>query len=208
MDSARLVQDGEELYAIAQTLDGAISALTSSLSGAGGMAGDDNAAEEFCQGSDGYDALAGPTIDGVRSIEPTLIEAARSYGIPRHERIRRLVLPGALPQIVAGMRTSLSLAVIMLAALLYLFCRAEVIEPVAALVEGTHRVGRDQLDIEIRVTSRGPARWPTRPSWRATERAGCRGSLRFARPHRARTAARRTRASAATCSQPRLASAS
>ncbi|MFD5864556.1 hypothetical protein ACFWGP_06370, partial [Agromyces sp. NPDC127015] len=41
--------------------------MTSSLSGAGGMAGDDNAAEEFCQGSDGYDALAGPTIDGVRS---------------------------------------------------------------------------------------------------------------------------------------------
>ena len=54
------------------------------------------------------------TIDGVRSIEPTLVETARSYGIPRHERIRRLVLPAALPQIVAGMRTSLSLAVIMM----------------------------------------------------------------------------------------------
>ena len=54
------------------------------------------------------------TIDGVRGIEPTLIETARSYGVPWHERIRRLVLPGALPQIVAGMRTSLSLAVIMM----------------------------------------------------------------------------------------------
>jgi ABC-type nitrate/sulfonate/bicarbonate transport system permease component len=52
------------------------------------------------------------TIDGVRGIEPTLTETARSYGVPRHERIRRLVLPAALPQIVAGMRTSLSLAVI------------------------------------------------------------------------------------------------
>jgi ABC-type nitrate/sulfonate/bicarbonate transport system permease component len=54
------------------------------------------------------------TIDGVRGIEPTLIDTARSYGVPRHERIRRLVLPAALPQIVAGMRTSLSLAVIMM----------------------------------------------------------------------------------------------
>jgi ABC-type nitrate/sulfonate/bicarbonate transport system permease component len=54
------------------------------------------------------------TIDGVRSIDPTMIDTARSYGIPRHERIRRLVLPAALPQIVTGMRTSLSLAVIVM----------------------------------------------------------------------------------------------
>jgi ABC-type nitrate/sulfonate/bicarbonate transport system permease component len=52
------------------------------------------------------------TIDGVRGIDPTLIETARSYGVPRRERIRRLVVPAALPQIFAGMRTSLSLAVI------------------------------------------------------------------------------------------------
>jgi ABC-type nitrate/sulfonate/bicarbonate transport system permease component len=54
------------------------------------------------------------TMDGVRSIDPTLVDTARSYGVPRLERIRRLVLPAALPQIVAGMRTSLSLAVIMM----------------------------------------------------------------------------------------------
>jgi ABC-type nitrate/sulfonate/bicarbonate transport system permease component len=54
------------------------------------------------------------TIDGVRGIDPTLIETARSYGVPRLERVRRLVVPAALPQIVAGMRTSLSLAVIMM----------------------------------------------------------------------------------------------
>lgn len=54
------------------------------------------------------------TIDGVRAIDPTLVDTARSYRIPRHERIRRLVLPAALPQIVAGMRTSLSLGVIMM----------------------------------------------------------------------------------------------
>jgi ABC-type nitrate/sulfonate/bicarbonate transport system permease component len=54
------------------------------------------------------------TIDGVRGIDPTLLETARSYNIPRRERIRRLVLPAATPQIAAGMRTSVSLAVIMM----------------------------------------------------------------------------------------------
>lgn len=54
------------------------------------------------------------TIDGVRSIDRTLVDTARSYRIPPLEWIRRIVLPGALPQIVAGMRTSLSLAVIMM----------------------------------------------------------------------------------------------
>src|SRR5512133_299795 len=29
------------------------------------------------------------TIDGVRGIDPTLVETARSYGVPRNERIRR-----------------------------------------------------------------------------------------------------------------------
>jgi ABC-type nitrate/sulfonate/bicarbonate transport system permease component len=54
------------------------------------------------------------TIDGVRGIDPTLLETARSYGVRKLERIWRLVLPAALPQIVAGMRTSLSLAVIIM----------------------------------------------------------------------------------------------
>jgi ABC-type nitrate/sulfonate/bicarbonate transport system permease component len=54
------------------------------------------------------------TIDGVRGIEPTLIETARSYGIPSRETVRRIVLPAALPQIFAGMRTSLALAVIIM----------------------------------------------------------------------------------------------
>ena len=53
-------------------------------------------------------------IDGVRSIEPTLLDTARSYGIRGAERIRRIVLPAAMPQIAAGMRNSLSLAVIIM----------------------------------------------------------------------------------------------
>jgi len=54
------------------------------------------------------------TIDGVRGIDPTLVETARSFRIPLHERVRRIVLPAAAPQIVAGMRNSLALAVIMM----------------------------------------------------------------------------------------------
>ena len=42
------------------------------------------------------------------------METARSYNVPRHETIRRIVLPAASPQIAAGMRISLSLAVIIM----------------------------------------------------------------------------------------------
>jgi ABC-type nitrate/sulfonate/bicarbonate transport system permease component len=54
------------------------------------------------------------TIDGIRGLDPTLVDTARAYGIPAHERIRRIVLPAAFPQISAGMRISLSLAVIIM----------------------------------------------------------------------------------------------
>ncbi|SCF03327.1 ABC-type nitrate/sulfonate/bicarbonate transport system, permease component [Micromonospora coriariae] len=54
------------------------------------------------------------TIDGIRGIDPTLLDTARAYGIRGFERLRSLVLPGASPQIFAGMRTSLSLALIMM----------------------------------------------------------------------------------------------
>src|SRR6266540_3488325 len=49
----------------------------------------------------------------------------------------------------------LAAGVLVLAALLYLFGRAEVVEPVAALLEGTRRVAHDELDVEIRVSSTG-----------------------------------------------------
>jgi ABC-type nitrate/sulfonate/bicarbonate transport system permease component len=54
------------------------------------------------------------TVDAVRGIDPTLVDTARAFRIPWRERIRRVVLPAALPQIMAGMRNSLALAVIMM----------------------------------------------------------------------------------------------
>jgi two-component system NtrC family sensor kinase len=54
-----------------------------------------------------------------------------------------------------GFVALLAAAVVVIAGLLYLFGRAEVVEPVAALVEGTRRVARDELDVEIRVQTKG-----------------------------------------------------
>jgi ABC-type nitrate/sulfonate/bicarbonate transport system permease component len=54
------------------------------------------------------------TIDGVSGVDPALHETARSFHIPRRERLLRVVLPSASPQIFAGARVSLSLALIMM----------------------------------------------------------------------------------------------
>jgi ABC-type nitrate/sulfonate/bicarbonate transport system permease component len=54
------------------------------------------------------------TIDGITGIDPTLNDTTRVYGVRGNDRLRRIVLPAAAPQIFAGMRTSLSLAVILM----------------------------------------------------------------------------------------------
>lgn len=54
------------------------------------------------------------TIDGVTGVDPTLRETAKVYGIPQAQVVRRVMLPAATPQIFAGMRTSLSLALILM----------------------------------------------------------------------------------------------
>ncbi|WP_248353378.1 sensor histidine kinase [Anaeromyxobacter oryzae] len=54
---------------------------------------------------------------------------------------------GAAPLLAAG--------IVLIAVLLYLLGRAEVLGPVAALLEGMRRVSRDELDVEVRVRSRG-----------------------------------------------------
>jgi ABC-type nitrate/sulfonate/bicarbonate transport system permease component len=54
------------------------------------------------------------TIDGITGIDPTLNDTSRVYGVRGFDRLRRIVLPAASPQIFAGMRTSLSLALILM----------------------------------------------------------------------------------------------
>ena len=54
------------------------------------------------------------TIDGVSGVEPTLLETSRVYRIGRLHALRSVVIRSAAPQIFAGMRTSLSLALILM----------------------------------------------------------------------------------------------
>jgi ABC-type nitrate/sulfonate/bicarbonate transport system permease component len=54
------------------------------------------------------------TVDGVRSVEPTLIDVARTFRFSRLERLWKVVLPSASPQIFAGLRASLALALILM----------------------------------------------------------------------------------------------
>ncbi|NMH96819.1 ABC transporter permease subunit [Pseudonocardia acidicola] len=54
------------------------------------------------------------TVDGVRSVEPLQLDVAQMFGFGRVERLWRVVLPSASPQIFAGLRASLSLALILM----------------------------------------------------------------------------------------------
>ena len=53
------------------------------------------------------------TIDGVRRVEPTLIDTGRTFGLKRRQILRQIILPGAAPYIVTGLRIGLSIALIL-----------------------------------------------------------------------------------------------
>ncbi|WP_432559956.1 ABC transporter permease [Granulicoccus sp. GXG6511] len=54
------------------------------------------------------------TIEGVRGVRPLTIEAAKVFRIQPIGRLFRVILPAAGPKILAGIRTSLSLALILM----------------------------------------------------------------------------------------------
>ena len=54
------------------------------------------------------------TIEGVRSTDSVMTETARSFAVTSMERLRFLVLPAASPRIMAGVRQSLSIALILM----------------------------------------------------------------------------------------------
>lgn len=53
-------------------------------------------------------------VDGVRGMDPLLLEVARTYRVSPADRLLRVVLPAAAPGIFAGLRTALSLALILM----------------------------------------------------------------------------------------------
>jgi ABC-type nitrate/sulfonate/bicarbonate transport system permease component len=54
------------------------------------------------------------TIEGVKTVDPVQLDTARAFRLPLAARIRRIILPAAMPKIMAGMRVSLSLAVVLM----------------------------------------------------------------------------------------------
>jgi sulfonate transport system permease protein len=47
---------------------------------------------------------------GIRAVDPKLVEAARVFGLKQRELIRQVILPGALPSALVGLRYSLGSA--------------------------------------------------------------------------------------------------
>lgn len=54
------------------------------------------------------------TVEGIRAVEPALLDMTRSYRIPSSMVWRLVKLPAAMPQIMAGIRWSVSLAIIVM----------------------------------------------------------------------------------------------
>jgi ABC-type nitrate/sulfonate/bicarbonate transport system permease component len=54
------------------------------------------------------------TAEGVRAVDSVLSDTARTYGITGTARLRNLILPAASPQIAAGLRQGLSVAIILM----------------------------------------------------------------------------------------------
>jgi ABC-type nitrate/sulfonate/bicarbonate transport system permease component len=53
-------------------------------------------------------------IDGARSVEPIQLDIARVFKLSPLQRLRLIIIPGAAPKIVAGLRISLSLSIILM----------------------------------------------------------------------------------------------
>ncbi|HWO43683.1 MAG TPA: ABC transporter permease [Candidatus Eisenbacteria bacterium] len=53
------------------------------------------------------------TLDGVKSIDPVLLNTARTFGLSRWRAVRQVVLPAASPQILTGLRVSLPITLIL-----------------------------------------------------------------------------------------------
>lgn len=53
------------------------------------------------------------TMYGVRDVDPVTVDTARSFGVPRSERLWRITLPSAVPYIATGMRLASAVSLIL-----------------------------------------------------------------------------------------------
>lgn len=54
------------------------------------------------------------TIDGVRGVEPRVLDCVAVYHLRMRDRLLRVIMPAASPQIFSGLRTSVSLALVVM----------------------------------------------------------------------------------------------
>jgi ABC-type nitrate/sulfonate/bicarbonate transport system permease component len=76
------------------------------------------------------------TVDGVRGVDPQVLDVARSFRIGRWRQVTRIVLPAASPKIMAGLRIALSVALLL-------------------MVVSEMRGGTDGIGFRIRAAERG-----------------------------------------------------
>lgn len=74
------------------------------------------------------------TVQGVRGTDPVLLDMARTFGHGRRRQLLRVILPSALPLIVAGMRISLGLGLVLVV--------------IAEMLAGTGGVGYLIIDMQ------------------------------------------------------------
>jgi ABC-type nitrate/sulfonate/bicarbonate transport system permease component len=54
------------------------------------------------------------TLDGMRGVDPVKLDTSRVLGLSRRRHVFEVVLPAAMPQIVAGLRNSLQVSIILM----------------------------------------------------------------------------------------------
>lgn len=74
------------------------------------------------------------TIQGVRTIDPVLIDVARTYRCGAVRTVFRVILPASLPMILAGMRVSLGLGLVLVV--------------LAEMLTGEHGLGAQVVDAQ------------------------------------------------------------
>ena len=72
----------------------------------------DDPLKVFCVAFATFFPVALNTMDGIAAVDPIYVRVGRMFGVPKTAMILRVVLPAALPFILAGLRTSLGIAVI------------------------------------------------------------------------------------------------
>jgi ABC-type nitrate/sulfonate/bicarbonate transport system permease component len=63
-----------------------------------------------------FSPMAIAAFGGVDAVDRTLIRMAQSFGMPARDIVRKIVLPGAMPALLSGIRISASIGIILLTA--------------------------------------------------------------------------------------------